>query len=94
VGSTAAVEQTADFDERRRSCLDARVGRERGRECSAEGANEQGKVGERGAGSKGARACGGGRGLRGRGHVHDGGVGERLVMVVADRWGPWGRERE
>jgi hypothetical protein len=33
--------------------MDARVGRERGRGCSAEGANEQGEVGERGAGSKG-----------------------------------------
>jgi hypothetical protein len=32
--------------------------------------------------------------LRGRGHVHDGGVGERLVTGVADRRGPWGRERE
>ena len=27
---------------------------------------------------KGARACGGGRGMRGRGRVHGGGVGERL----------------
>jgi hypothetical protein len=44
-----------------------------------EGANELGKVVERGAGSKGARACGGGRGLRGHGRVHGGGVGERLV---------------
>jgi hypothetical protein len=31
---------------------------EREGECSAEGANEQGEVGERGVGSKGARACG------------------------------------
>jgi hypothetical protein len=43
VGSTAAVERTADFGERWWSCLDARAERERGRECSAEGANEQGK---------------------------------------------------
>jgi hypothetical protein len=57
VGSTAVVEQTVDFGERRRSYLDARAGRERGRECSAEGANEQGEVGERGAGSKGARGA-------------------------------------
>jgi hypothetical protein len=40
----------AAFDERRRSCLVARAGRERGRESSAEGASEQGEVGERGAG--------------------------------------------
>jgi hypothetical protein len=32
------------------ACLDARVGRERGRESSTEGASEQGEVGERGAG--------------------------------------------
>jgi hypothetical protein len=66
-----AVERTMDFGERWQSCLDARAGRE----CLAEGANEQGEVGERGASSKGARACGGGRGLRGRGRVHDGGMG-------------------
>jgi hypothetical protein len=45
-----------------------------GRGSSTEGANEQGKVGERGAGSKGARACGGGRETRGRERVHDGGA--------------------
>jgi hypothetical protein len=33
-----------------------------------------GEVGERGAGSKGARACGGGRETRGRGRVHGGGA--------------------
>jgi hypothetical protein len=49
-------------------------------------------VGERGAGSKGARACGGGRGLRGRGRVHGGGVGGRLG-TGSDGWGPLVRER-
>jgi hypothetical protein len=68
--------------ERRRSlvsgggdCLVARAGRERGRESSAEGASEQGEVGERGTGSKGARVCGGHRRTRGRGRVHGGDVG-------------------
>jgi hypothetical protein len=51
-------------------------------------------VGERGAVSKGARACESGRGLRGRGCVHDVGVGGRLVTGVADRRGPRGRERD
>jgi hypothetical protein len=37
---------------------------------------------------KGSRACGSGRGMRGRGRVHDGSVGERT-----DRWGPQGNER-
>jgi hypothetical protein len=69
-GSMMVVEQVAGFGERRRSCLVARVGRG----SSAEGANEQGVVGERGAGSKGARACRGGRETRGRGHVHGGGA--------------------
>jgi hypothetical protein len=39
----------------------------------------RGKVGKRGVGSKGARACEGGRGLHGRGRVHGGGGGRRLV---------------
>jgi hypothetical protein len=34
----------------------ARAGRERGRESSTKGANEQGELGERGAGSKGAES--------------------------------------
>jgi hypothetical protein len=55
----------------------------------------RGKVGKQGVGSKGARACEGGRGLHGRGRVHGGGMGRRLVTGgVADRRGPWGRERE
>jgi hypothetical protein len=62
-GATDAV----DVSEPRRNCLGARAGGERGRECWVEGANERGGVGERGAGSKKARACVGGRGLRGRG---------------------------
>jgi hypothetical protein len=53
-----------------------------GQECSAEGANEQGKVGEQGAGSKGARACRGGQRLRGRGHPRRGRGRE-----VSDGWG-------
>jgi hypothetical protein len=58
----------------------------------AEGANERGKVGEQGAGSKGARAQGHGRRTRGRGRVHSGEiVGERLG--TADRWRRWDRER-
>jgi hypothetical protein len=44
-------------------------------ESSTEGANEQGEVDKRGAGSKGARACGGGKETRGRGRVHGGGAG-------------------
>ena len=48
-----------------------------GRESSAKGAREQGEV-ERGVGSKGAMAYGGGRGLCGRGRVHGEGMGERL----------------
>jgi hypothetical protein len=45
-----------------------------GRGSSAEGANEQGEVGESGAGSKGARVCGGGQETRRRGRVHGGGA--------------------
>jgi hypothetical protein len=89
---TAIVEQTVDVGERQQNCLGAHAGRVRGRECSAEGANEQGEVGERGAGSKQARACGGGRGLRGRGHVHGGGMGGRLGTRT-DGWGPRDTER-
>jgi hypothetical protein len=57
-------------------------------------------VGERDAASKGARACGGGRGTRGRGCVHDGGVGERLGKRMGLTGGVYmaagenGRERE
>jgi hypothetical protein len=47
--STSTVERAVDVREQRWSCLDARAGRE----ISVEGANEQGEVGERGAGSKG-----------------------------------------
>jgi hypothetical protein len=36
------------------------IERERGRESSVVGTSEQGEVGERGMGSKGSRACGGG----------------------------------
>jgi hypothetical protein len=43
-----------------------------GQGCSAEGANEQGEVGEHGAVLKGARACGGGREARGRRRIHGG----------------------
>jgi hypothetical protein len=72
VGSTAVVEQAAGVGERWRSCLDARAGRERGRGCSAEGANEQGKWASGVRAFKGARACGGGQKTRGHGRVHDG----------------------
>jgi hypothetical protein len=64
------AERATNFGERWRICLVARAGRE----SSAEGANEQGEVGEPGAGSKGARVCGGGRETRGRGRVHSGGA--------------------
>jgi hypothetical protein len=50
--STVTVERAADVGERWRSCLGVRTGRERGRGCSAEGANKQGGVGERGTSSK------------------------------------------
>jgi hypothetical protein len=49
-------------------------------------------VGERGTGSKGARARGGGQKTRGRGRIHGGGVAERLG-TRSDGWGPQGRER-
>jgi hypothetical protein len=64
-GTGATRAQRRSRNDRRTSvsgggaCLVARVGRERGRESSAEGASEQGEVGERGTGSKGAGACGG-----------------------------------
>jgi hypothetical protein len=45
-----------------------------GRESSVESANEKREVDKWGAGSKGARACGGGRETRGLGRVHDGGA--------------------
>jgi hypothetical protein len=67
------------------------AGRERGQESSAEGASEQGEVGERGAGSKGARACGGGRGTRGRGRIHDEDMDWRLG--TGRRVRPTGSER-
>jgi hypothetical protein len=60
------------------ACLVARVGRESGRESSVEGVSEQGEVGERGTGSKGVGACGGGRRTRGRGRVHGGGSGREV----------------
>jgi hypothetical protein len=47
-------------------------GRERGRGCSAEGANEQGKWASGVQALKGSRECGGGRKMHGRGRVHDG----------------------
>jgi hypothetical protein len=49
--------------------------RDRGRESSTVGTSEQGEVGERGMGSKGVRACGGGRRTRRRGCVHGEGRG-------------------
>jgi hypothetical protein len=51
-----------------------------GRESSTEGTSEQGEVGKRGTGSKGARACRGGQGTRRRGRVH----GERRGWEVRD----------
>jgi hypothetical protein len=54
------------------------AGRERGRESSTKGANEQGEVGERGTGSKRARACIGGRRTCGRGRVHGKGRGQEV----------------
>jgi hypothetical protein len=86
--STVTVERAVDVGEWWRSCLGARAGRE----CSAEGAIEQGKVGERGASSKGARACEGGRKMHRRGRIHGGGMAERLG-TGSDGWGPQGRER-
>jgi hypothetical protein len=74
------------------ACLVACAERERGRESSAESANEQGEVAERGMGSKGARACEGGWRTRGRGRVHGGDVGERLGTT--DGWGSRRKERE
>jgi hypothetical protein len=71
-GATRAVERTADYGEQHRSYLDARVGRERGRGCSAEGANEQGEVSERGGGFKVVGACGGGQEMYERARVHGG----------------------
>jgi hypothetical protein len=75
------------------ACLVALAGRERGRESSAEGASEQGEVGERGTGSKGARACRGGQRMRGHGRVHGGGRGWEVRDELTGG-GPRGRERE
>jgi hypothetical protein len=74
------------------ACLVARVGQESGRESSTKGASEQGEVGERGSGSKGARACRGGRRTRGRGHVHGGGRGREVRDGLTG--GGCGAERE
>jgi hypothetical protein len=52
--------------------------RDRGRESSADGVNEQGEVDERGMGSKGARACRGGRRTHERGRVHGEGHGQEV----------------
>jgi hypothetical protein len=49
-------------------------------------------VGERGSGSKGARACRGGRRTRGRGHVHGGGRGREVRDGLTG--GGCGAERE
>jgi hypothetical protein len=88
-----AAEHAVVIGGRWRSSLLAWAERERGREGVAEGANERGEVGEKGRGSKGARAQGCGRRTRGRGHVHGGEiVGGRLRTT--DRWGRQGRERE
>jgi hypothetical protein len=69
-----------------------------GRESSAKGANEQREVGEQGTGSEGARACGGGRRTRGRGHVHSEGRGREvrdgLTGGVRDAYRERERERE
>jgi hypothetical protein len=69
----------------------ARAGRERGRESLVEGASEQGKWASGAHGSKGTRACGGGRRTRGHGRVHGGDVGGRLGTL--DGWSPRDRER-
>lgn len=53
------------------ACLVARAGRE----SSTKGASEEGEVGERGTGSKGARTCRGGPRMCGYGRVHDEGRG-------------------
>jgi hypothetical protein len=79
----------ADFGERRQSCLDARAGRE----CLAEGANEQGEVGERGASSKGGEGVrrwpGSARTWdRPRRECADGRLG-----TGPEGWGPRGSER-
>jgi hypothetical protein len=54
-------------------------------------------VGEQGVGSKGARACGGGWGLRGRGRVHARGMSDRLGtgdLTGGVRGAERGNERE
>jgi hypothetical protein len=48
------------------------------RGCLAEGANEQGRVGERGAGSKGGRGVRRWPGNTRRGRIHGGSEGKRL----------------
>jgi hypothetical protein len=74
----------------RRSFAGARAGRERERECSAEGATECGRDPEKGSG---AWECG--RETRNRGRIH-GGLRGRVVRerVVADRRGPQASEGE
>jgi hypothetical protein len=66
------VERAAGFGERRRSCLVARAGRERGRGSSAEGANEQGEW------ASGVQA------LKGRGHAEV--VGKRADVSASTAW--------
>jgi hypothetical protein len=93
-GSMATVERAADVGERWQSYLDARTGQERGRGCSVEGANEQGEVGERGAGSKGGEGV-----RRWPGNVRTwarpwlGRGREVREAKGTDGWGPRGSER-
>jgi hypothetical protein len=61
-----------------RACLVACVGKERGRESSAEGSSERGEVGEQRAASKGARARERGRRTRGRARVRGEGCGREV----------------
>jgi hypothetical protein len=82
VGATTVTEQAVDVGGRWRR-FSVHVGRarerERERESWAEGANGRGKVGEQGAGSKGARGLSRGQRTRRRGRVHGREiVGERL----------------
>jgi hypothetical protein len=78
VGSTTVVERRWSSVSGGRACLVARVGERGGERARLRVQVSDGKVGEQGMGSKGARACGGGRRTRRRGRVHDEGC-EREV---------------
>jgi hypothetical protein len=74
------------------TCLVARAERERGERARLRAQVSRGKVGEWGTRSKGARTCGGGPRMRGRGRVHGEGRGREVRDGLTG--GVRGTERE